>query len=1477
MIKTSKIKRIIAFLMLIILFLSTAQPIFAASGTGTWAGGQYGSNMKTTDNAGSAYGVLIRYLVNTNTGEKKTVFCAEHGIDFATSVAYNGEYYTPTNSTIRKACKVAYVGWYSKYGDYTVDGGILAESMIDVKKAYIYTQQYIWEVLGQSSATFLNSTYQAEYESYKRGIENDIASIERKPSFDGTTITIQAGESKTISDSNGVFSKYESINKTQEGITFKHNKGENTFTISVDENTNLENYRISDDTFKSWGLIREDTQDNDTMIYFEFREGVQNQLYCMHYNDPVSLRMSLNIELFGKLELQKLNQNGDLVDGAIYKVSGPNDYNKEVRVTNGKITLEKLKKGTYTIREIDAPDGYLIDSNAYDVEVKVNKTATKAIINKEPTGKILVYKVNTNNDKVGQAQFQVIANEKIMNKAKTITYYQAGDVVATITSDLNTGIAQIDNLPLGKYLVKEIQAPNGYLLNHTTYNANLQYVNETTPVIEIKIEDVKNTEPTGELKMIKTDRDTGNAARVDGTGHHGDASLNGAVYTLYAKADIYNVARTIKYFSKDDVVGTYTFNEFGKATARITNDNTPARLSIENDIIKGLPMGSYYVRETRVPTGYMEDTNTYNYDFRYKDQNTSVIGITGTATEIVKRAKFEVIKVSTNDNSTATKIANAEFTAILNKYVEYYGSFENAKEHLSEFADDEYSIFRTNENGHGVSNLLAYGEYMVKETFTPSDEIETVIPFYINIDRNSNGVIKEYVENDLPFESYLKMIKIDKKTGKEVTFSNTTFSLYRLNDNNEWERVKCKTGIFYTDKWKTDRTGLAVTEDKLPSGTYKIDEIKLPTGFLVLDEDVTFKINRSNRTLEFDEDYDAYITIKVGNEQPTGTLKVDKSIALKENVDTSLVDVSDLSKIEFTLTAKEKIIDYADGSTIYEKGAKVGNYKLTKDGKLEIKNLPMGKYELKEIKTLDGLVLNDEPIEVEFKKKDDTTKVYTEIRKVENKPTEIEISKTTITGDKELEGAKLSVIDENGNVIDEWTSTKETHKIEGLLVDKTYTLREEIAPDGFVKATDITFTIQNTGDVQKVTMIDKVVKMSKVDVGGKEIEGAKIQVIDKDGNIVDEWTSDKEEHIIKNLVENETYILHEEVSADGFVKATDIEFKVTEDKETQHEKLIDKIVTMSKEDIGGKEIEGAKIQVIDKDGNIVDEWTSGKEKHNIKNLVEGEKYTLHEDVVVGEYVKATDIEFEVTVEKENQHIVMIDKLVEVTKTDLTTGEEIEGAELQVVDEDGNIIDEWTSTKESHKVKGLEEGKTYKLIEKTAPYGYYQTEEIEFVVTTDKETQKVEMKDAPILKNVKVIKVDAETKETIKDKFTFAIYEDIECTKLIKEIKSNNEDGTAIFEELRYGTYYLKETKAPSGYELSDKVVKVEINDKGIFVDDVQVEEKDNTIEFTFENKKIEVPKTGDESNIKLIGGIAILSILGIAYIVIRNHNKNKEN
>ena len=916
-----------------------------------------------------------------------------------------------------------------------------------------------------------------------------------------------------------------------------------------------------------------------------------------------------------------------------------------------------------------------VDPSAFSVTVEVEY------------GNALVVKTNSNGDTLAGCTFELYKDENCTQR------------VRTGTTDSNGNI-HFERLAPGTYYVKETKVPTGYLLDNTVQKVEVR-VNETTEI------SFKNYEPTGELKLIKTDKETGRENRVDGTSHHGDATINGTEYTLYAKEDIYNVAKTVKYFSKDEEVATFKFNGNGIATIDLKTKSETAKLTIDGEMLKGLPMGEYYAKETKVPEGYMQDKETHQITFNYKDMNTKVINLEDTFENTVQKAKFEVIKVSSITNTTAPIVEGAEFTAILTKYVDFYGSFDEALKHLDEYAEDEYSVFKTGENGHGVSGLLAYGNYTVNETYCPSDKINPVQEFYVNIDKNSDGVIKELVENDTPFQSYIKLVKTDKNTGKTVTFSNTTFSLYKLNEKtNVWERVSCKLGKESFDKWTTDENGIAYTETKLDAGTYKVEEIKVPEGFLQLDEECTFEISRSNNTLEYDKDGDAYITVTVKNEQPTGTLIIDKSVAVREDVDKSLIgDISDLSGIEFKLTAKNDILDMSDGSVIYKKGQEVKKFNLYKGGNYTLKDLPMGEYQLQETKTLEGLVLDETIYDVVFTQKDLTTKVYEEKKELSNDTTVFEFSKTDITGDEELEGAKLQVIDKDGNIVDEWVSGNKSHTIEGLKVGETYTLREEITPEGYVKSTDIEFTVENIGEIQEVTMIDKV--------------------------------------------------------------------------------------------------------------------------------------------------------------------------VEVTKTDITTGEELEGAELKVVDEEGNVIDEWVSTKEPHIVKGLEENKSYKLIEVTAPYGYEITEEVAFTVSEDKETQKVEMKDMPILQDVKLIKKDSNTNEVIKEKFTFGLYKDEGCNELIKTVDSNKEEGTVTFDDLRYGTYFIKELESPKGYVLSNKVLKIEINDQGVFLDGQKIEGENDLYTFDFYNTPVDTPKTGDNSNFVLYASLLGLSALTLAGLGIREYKKRK--
>ena len=348
----------------------------------------------------------------------------------------------------------------------------------------------------------------------------------------------------------------------------------------------------------------------------------------------------------------------------------------------------------------------------------------------------------------------------------------------------------------------------------------------------------------------------------------------------------------------------------------------------------------------------------------------------------------------------------------------------------------------------------------------------------------------------------------------------------------------------------------------------------------------------------------------------------------------------------------------------------------------------------------------------------------------------VSMSKVDVGG-KEVEGAKIQVIDQEGNIIDEWTSGTEAHKIKGLVEGQTYTLHEEVAAEGYVKATDVEFTVSYEKTDDAIEMVDKIIDMTKEDVGGKELPGAKIIVFDEDMNVVDEWTSTEEAHKIIGLEEGKKYILHEDAAPAGYAIATDIEFTATTEKIDQHLTMTDKQVIINKLDQLNLLVKGAKLQVLDKDGTVVDEWTS-EEAYAASNLKVGETYVLHEVEAPTNYNKAENIEFTVTDEKSDQFVTMVDIKtddVEITKYDATNKKELAGAKLKVVDQKGNIIDQWTSTTSAHSIKGLIVGAEYTLIEETAPNGYRKTESITFKIADNGVVvQQVKMYDYPVRKD-----------------------------------------------------------------------------------------------------------------------------------------------
>ena len=740
--------------------------------------------------------------------------------------------------------------------------------------------------------------------------------------------------------------------------------------------------------------------------------------------------------------------------------------------------------------------------------------------------------------------------------------------------------------------------------------------------------------------------------------------------------------------------------------------------------------------------------------------------------------------------------------------------------------------------------------------------------------------------NNKPFASYVKLVKVDEDTGKKVTLNSASFKIKDAQGNYVVQKVSgTKVDTFTTN---SDNEIIPVVEKgtvtlplMLNAGTYTIEEIKTPKGFLDLEKPVEFVIS-STYDYDVDEDADPIVEVKIRNRQPKGEIKLNKTV-MDLDTDTDLVDRSDLSKIQFVLKAKEDIYSSIDGSLMFEKdsvittensgaivntGSEVGNgiYALSLDGHLDISNLPMStkgaSYYLQEVKTLDGCVLDTTQYDAVFKQSDFTTKNYIKSFDVENRTTDFEFNKTDVTGDKEVEGAQLTITDEDGNVVDQWTSDGKVHSIEGLVVGKTYTLSETVTAKDYVKATDIKFTVKNSSELEKVTMKDKQVFVSKTTVGGEEVTGAHMQIIDEDGNIIDEWYSEGKSHIANGLEEGKTYTLHEDLSPLGFNLANDFTFEVTKEKENQTVEMVDTVTEVNKTDVDGKAVKEATLSIVsEKTKNIVDQWVTGKHildidkdiksqleengkaegtymdeedsmvmfsiaknkdrddytfmqvkdgittysnidldgnetTHRVQGLVAGEKYILRETKTPEEYVQAKEIEFTAG-EDEDQTLVMQDKQVSFTKTDVTGEKEVEGATITVKEkETDKIVDEWISGKEDHKIKGLEERKTYILSEIVTPEDYVKATDIEFTVTEEKVNQEVNMKD----KQVKVSKTTAGGDEVVGASMQIRD----EFGNIIDEWISDGKEhyATGLVEGKKY---ILHEDLAPAGLNLANDI------------------------------------------------------------------------
>lgn len=1005
-------------------------------------------------------------------------------------------------------------------------------------------------------------------------------------------------------------------------------------------------------------------------------------------------------------------------DGINFRLDGGNDY-----------TISEIpKKGGFYTSKIDAETGKAepqgngsLDGASYEV-------------------------INDNDYQVGTAQ---VASAAKGEKAWSFT-----------TSNGGVYSSPLDALQVGHYIVRETDPSTGYLVAGTTERE--MTVNENRQTFLSGDKTFTEQPVRGGFKFQKNDTDTATYPQGNTNLQATLKLINTSVNPVWVDSNGDGQFSEDEYFANGEAIKLP--QSFVTAGTANTNDATFTTTTdgYFETVTNALPFGSYKIVEVTAPTGFAMDGDSVTETTFDVTNDGELVDKRFDIKNDVFTGKFDVQKMLTSSNNghstTMKPEANVEFTAFLKATVDekFGGDYKLAYETVFGqkpnvegnptpddsqtiydadgnilFTTKEYDVVTTNESGMAYSRDLAYGEYYIFQ----SSHADGVLDYEGNVS-SYDGAIFNVTEENQPTKHFyvannhqlyiLKMNKVSDQTGEKIELNNAVFKIKDSNgnyvkqkignkvydqfstttrkmivDTADGEKVTVDAGTFVTESPSENDAAKAYTALGVEAGTYYITEVKTPAGFTTLKEPVEVVAKESAIT-EVDQDGTNYVEVEVPETQITGKLVIKKSLEKWEKADKTFVNHDDLSGIGFTLTAKEDIIDPADGSVLVKAGEqavrltgdrnnpyeKVNEIFVDAEGNATVTNLPLGKYTLTETTVPDGIV-KSEPKDIEFvQEKDNVEKAEYEVtEEINNKVTKVTVKKTDVAG-AEIAGAKMSVTDkETGANVVEWTSEKgKDFNIEGLTIGKIYTLNEDLSPLGFVKASSIDFTVDETGAVTEQTMIDKILTVRKVDMCGSNVEGAQITIYNTDeegskieDSIVDQWTTEKgKHHDANNLEVGKTYVASETVVPAGYAKACDYKFTVADDKKNQTETIYNKQVAISKVDAGGKEVEGAKLTLTDKEtGKTVDQWISTNKTHYPTGTEIGKTYILTEDTAPLGYIKSTQVEFTVTDNGIDQKITMVDEITRVAKTD-ENGNYVKGATLQAVAEDGTVVDEWVS-------------------------------------------------------------------------------------------------------------------------------------------------------------------------------------------------------
>lgn len=1199
-----------------------------------------------------------------------------------------------------------------------------------------------------------------------------------------------------LTDKNGVIDT--SLNRDKANILDDYLSGltfntSNELTLDIETMMNM----VSDTSYQAAGVWFGDGSVSTTNGALPYGAYTLKEIRCeknkgFHLIDrsfqitasqtSINLGTLIDTTAVGVIRGKKVDPDGNGLSGAVIglfakdttKFTAENTYTGMTAVSgnDGSFAFENVPKGEYIVREIAPPDGYLLSEQSYPVTVKVNEDGEEVLLGEDivntPTT-VELTKVDENGNSLSGAKLQIIGPD-----SKPVADWTSDGTVHTVTGKLAVGKT---------YIYNEYVAPDGYVkgdLIYFTIQADgtvtdldgnpiqLEMVNTATVVEISKLDEDENHLAGAVMQIIDKAGKVVDEWTTDGKVHTLVGKLKaGAAYTLH------EVSAPDGYYREEDM--TFTVGADGTASVGMTDYATYAGIRKRDD--QGKSVAGAVLQILDKDRNVVEEWTTTADEPIHKLEAVLNPDETYTLHEVSAPKGYFLADDITFQVAEKGTLASAISMIDVHQGSLIVGKLSDIQEQpesgeiiwlpgavmqVQDLQGNTLDEWTTDSKQHTIEATLTPGESYILHEVSAPDGYCVAEDIQFTLDEKGQIVkSNSYASGGawIRMTDLATKIEIQKTDETDTPLSGAALQVV-FTDADGKETV--------IDSWTTNGSVHQIYGKLIAGETYTLREVSVPAGYA--------------------KAADQQFTVGTDGKVQTITMK---DIATKVGVDKVDEDGSPLKG------AVLQIIDAA--------GTKVDEW--TTDGtthRIDAALIAGAEYILHEVSApAEYVVAADQKFTV------NADGSLTGVKMV-NVSTKVQISKTTITGDTELPGAKLEVRDLSGNVLDSWTSGSEAHRITAkLTAGQTYILHETAAPNGYVVASDIEFTVNKDAAITKVTMKDDTTKVevNKVTEDNKPLSGAKMQIIDKAGKTVDEWTTDGTVHVLTaKLTAGQTYTLHEVSAPAGYVISPDQQFTVNTDGSVTSVSMTDlaTVVRIDKVDPDGNPLKGANLQILDENEKVLEEWTTDGTVHEIKaKLAAGKTYTLRETASPAGYYVSKDSAFTVNLDGTPNAITLYNVMtkVSITKYDITGENPLPGALLQVKDTKGNVLEEWTSGTDAHIIEGvLVSGGTYVLHEVSAPDGYVLASDMQFTVNPDGTITTVSMKDDTT--KVSVTKKDI----TGENELAGAALEIRDADENI--IDSWISDGTphVISGILVAGaTYTLHEVSAPDGFVIAKDV------------------------------------------------------------------------